>query len=32
MRAFMHTNEVQLQLKRMDDMVRQFVAKPERTG
>ncbi len=30
MRAFMHTHEVQLQLKRMDDMVRQFVAKPER--
>ncbi len=32
MRAFMHTHEVQLQLKRMDDMVRQFVAKPERAG
>ena len=32
MRAFMHTHEVQLQLKRMDDMVRQFVAMPERAG
>ena len=32
MRAFMHTHEVQLQLKRMDEVVRQFVAKPERAG